>query len=240
MRPTRSVRQQAPLIGARLREQRKALGWSLADASEKCGVRPEFLGALERHDLEDLPTVGYGIGYVRAYARALGLDPDQSVTDFKHDSAIPKNLNRPSMPHFVPTRSLRLPTGSVPALGVLAAVVMLGAWYGVQLDTVASPSPSQVISFDPDAVENPAPVPDNILTLRTTAPSWISLRDERGRRIVNRVFVTGESWQVEVGAAYRLDVRDSGAVELLLGERSLGPLGPEGQPLKDFDLSTIR
>lgn len=231
---------QTPPIGARLREQRKALGWSLADAAKQCGVRPEFLGALERHELETLPTVGYGIGYVRAYARALGLDTEQSVADFKRDSAVPRDLGRSSSPHFVPVRRMRLPRGSVPALGVLAAVIMLGAWYGVQLDTVAAPDPASVVGFDPDAVEDSAPVPDSVLTLRTTAPSWISIRDARGRTVVNRVFVTGETWQSEVGQGFMLDVRDSGAVELLIGEALRGPLGEPGVPLRDYDLSRVR
>ncbi|MEL6686317.1 MAG: RodZ domain-containing protein [Pseudomonadota bacterium] len=228
-----------PPLGERLRTQRKALNMSIADAARACGVRQEFLCALERHDLAALPTIGYGLGYVRAYARVLGLDTEQAVADFKRDSEIPHDLNRPDSPHFVPKRRVRLPKGSIPALGAVAAVVMLGTWYGVQLDTVASPDPA-VVSFDPEAVEDSAPTPDTVLTLRTTAPSWVSIRDGRGRRIVNRVFITGESWQMDVGSFYTVDVRDAGAVELLIGETSLGALGPQGEPITDLDLSSVR
>lgn len=229
-----------PPLGARLREQRRALGMSLDEASAQSGVRAEFLNALERHDLEALPTVGYGLGYVRAYARTLGLDEAQSVADFKRDSAVPTHLFRRNMPHFVPTREVRLPRGSVPALGVIAAVIMLGAWYGVQLDTVASPSPVVTAPFDPDATQAPQPTADNILTLRTTAPSWVSIRDSRNRLIANRVFVTGDSWQMEVGQSYTVDVRDGGAVEILIGDRALGPVGQPGEPVRDLNLSVIR
>lgn len=240
MAPKRRTYSDTPPLGARLRSQRVAMGLSLEEASERSGVRPEFISALERHDLTALPTIGYGLGYVRAYARVLGLDTQQAVADFKRDSAVPFDLNRPDQPHFVPSRRMRLPRGSVPALGVVAAVVMLGAWYGVQLDTVAAPAPDAVMRFDPEATEAAAPVPDTVLTLRTTAPSWISIRDPRGDRVINRVFVTGESWQMEVGRAYRLDVRDSGAVEIRVGETSLGPLGTPGTPMEDVDLSQIR
>lgn len=228
----------APL-GARLKAQRHAMGLSLDEAAKRSGVRREFLSALERHDLGALPTVGYGLGYVRAYARVLGLDTVQAVADFKRDSEVPHDLNRPHSPHFVPKRRLRLPRGTIPALGVVSAVVMLGTWYGVQLETVASPDPA-VVTFNPDAVEESLPTPDTVLTLRTTAPSWISIRDDRDRRIVNRVFITGESWQMDVGSDYIVDVRDAGAVELLIGDRSRGPLGPQGEPITDLDLSVIR
>ncbi|MEM9599703.1 MAG: RodZ domain-containing protein [Pseudomonadota bacterium] len=231
---------QRPPLGVRLREQRRALGLSLDEASTRSGVRADYLSALERHDLEALPTVGYGLGYVRAYARALGLNEAASVADFKRDSAVPKNLFRRDTPHFVPTRQVRLPRGAVPALGVIAAVVMLGAWYGVQLDTVAAPSSVVSAPFDPDATQPAAPVPDTILTLRTTAPSWVTIRDPRGRLVANRVFVTGESWQMEVGRNYSVDVRDGGAVEILIGERLRGLIGEPGEPVRGLDLSAIR
>ncbi len=212
---------------------------SLEEASGRSGVRSEFLLALEQHDLDALPTVGYGLGYVRAYARVLGLDTDQAVADFKRDSAVPFDLDRPDQPHFVPKTRVRLPRGSIPALGVVVAVVMLGTWYGVQLETAAAPS-TDTVGSDPSNVASAAPLPDTVLTVRATAPSWVSIQDPRGRRIVNRVFVTGESWQMDRGQPYVLDVRDSGAVELLIGERSLGPLGTPGTPMNDIDLSAIR
>ena len=155
-------------LGARLRRQRIARGWSLEEASTRCGVGRDFLGALERHDLSALTTIGYGLGYVRAYARVLGLDAKQCVADFKHDSADAYEFDRPDQPHFVPKRRVRLPRGTVPALSVVAAVVMLGTWYGVQLETVASPGVA-VATYDPDQVEAAAPTPDNILTVRTTS-----------------------------------------------------------------------
>lgn len=226
-------------LGVRLRAQRVALGWSLDDASTRCGVSRDFLVALERNALTDLPTIGYGMGYVRAYARVLGLNTEQSVADFKRDSAAVFDLNRRDQPHFVPKRRVRLPRGTVPALSVVAAVVMLGTWYGVQLETVATPGPAAV-TLDPDQIEAAAPTPDNILTVRTISPSWISIRDPRGRLSVNRVFVTGETWQVEVGQSYTIDVRDAGAVELYIGDTRRGTLGEPGVPLKDLDLSIIR
>jgi hypothetical protein len=54
------------------------------------------------------------------------------------------------------------------------------------------------------------------------------------------VFVTGETWQSEVGQSFTLDVRDAGAVELYVGEAARGTLGDKGVPLKDVDLSLIR
>jgi cytoskeletal protein RodZ len=239
MAPYDAIKSNSLLLGARLRAQRLALGWSLEEASTRSGVGRDFLAALEGNELTRLPTIGYGMGYVRAYARVLGLNTEQSVADFKRDSATVFDLNRRDQPHFVPKRRVRLPRGTVPALSVVAAVVMLGTWYGLQLETVATPGPVTV-AFDPDKIVAAAPTPDNILTVRTTSPSWISIRDARGRLTVNRVFVTGETWQAEVGQSYTIDVRDAGAVELYVGDTRRGSLGAQGVPLKNVDLSIIR
>jgi cytoskeletal protein RodZ len=48
-------------------------------------VRPDFIAAIEALDLEALPARPFAIGYVRAYARALGLDPDAVVARFRAD-----------------------------------------------------------------------------------------------------------------------------------------------------------
>ena len=232
--------QSAPAIGARLRAQRTALRWSVDEAAAKTGIRADYLTAIERGRTDTLPTVGYVLGYVRTYARALGLDPDACVRDYKRELAGSVKPGTRGVPHFVPTRSLRLPRGSVPALGVLAAVVMLGAWYGVQLDTVAAPAPNAPVVMGVDEVDSSETVSDSVVTLQATAPSWVSIRNARDQLVVNRVFVTGEQWQAERGQAFTVSVRDGGAVELHVGTRTLGPLGKPGTPVADFQLGAVQ
>ena len=230
----------ARTTGARLRAQRDALGLTVSELSRRSGVRPEFITAIERGEAEHLPTTGYALGYVRSLSRELGLDADAMVASYKHE-AEGRPARRPrGIPHFVEQRRIRLPRGSVPALGVVAAVVMLGAFYGTQLDTVAAPAPGTVPV--PTLGEDTAAlvVPDSVLTLQATAPSWVSIRNADGKLIANRVFVTGERWQAQTGQDFTVSVRDGGAVELLVGTRSLGPLGEPGEPVADFALSGVR
>lgn len=227
-------------VGARLRAQRLARGWSLAEAAAQSGVRAPFLSALEKGQADQLPSIGYVLGYVRSYARVLGLDEAACVADYKVELSGRSAKAPRGIPHFVPTRRFRLPKGSVPALGVVAAVTMLGAWYGVQLDTQAAPSPAAPVTVTEAIIEPAQATPETIVTVQANAPSWVSLQDERGRLVVNRVFVTGERWQIERGAAYTLSVRDGGAIELFVGERSLGALGQKGEPVRDYSLATVQ
>jgi cytoskeletal protein RodZ len=76
----------APNIGAALRSTRLGLGRTLQDVSDATRIKRAYLEALEEMRLEDLPSRPFTIGYVRAYARVLGLDPDTAVARFKDDA----------------------------------------------------------------------------------------------------------------------------------------------------------
>lgn len=220
-------------IGHRLRARREVLELSVSDMSKSTNLREDYIIAIERLDAAGLPAIGYVLGFIRTYAKSLGLDANAAVLDYKHDVAIADGLTLRDAPHFVFQRKIRLPRGFVSALTVVALAVMMGAWYGVQTEAVAEPTASPTVL--PLAVNTPvAPImAEGLLTLRTTAPSWVQVSDATGTTLVSRIFVTGEMWQGPVGGGYTVSVRDAGAVELYDGERLIGPLGAKGEPLTD-------
>lgn len=231
-------------LGERLAAERKSQGLSVFEVSARCGVKADYLSAIEKSKHSELPTLGYAIGYVRAYARELGVPSADAVAQFKAETggSIKSSRRRfmPAAKLSTPSLMRRLPRGSIPALGVIAFVVMMGTWYGVQLQTVAAPQPSIPAALTAGATTASLPVSDDIVTLRTTAPSWIRIRDPKGRIIANRVFVTGESWQGQTGQDYTVSVRDGGAVSVFIGETPLGALGLAGEPVNDFNLQGLQ
>lgn len=76
----------APSIGAAFRTARLGLGRTLQDVSDATRIKRAYLEALEEMRLEDLPSRPFTIGYVRSYARVLGLDPEACVARFKDDA----------------------------------------------------------------------------------------------------------------------------------------------------------
>ena len=66
-------------LGQWLREAREARGLSLAEVEEATRIRQAFLSALEADDWSSLPNEVVGRGFLRNYARFLGLDPDELV-----------------------------------------------------------------------------------------------------------------------------------------------------------------
>lgn len=75
-----------PDIGAALRSARLARGLSAQDVGEATRIRQSYIEALEEMRLEELPSRPFTIGYVRAYASLLGLDPEAAVARFKTDA----------------------------------------------------------------------------------------------------------------------------------------------------------
>ena len=76
-------------IGQALRSLREAKGLSLTDIADKTCVRRAYLQALEEMNIDQLPSRPFAVGYVKAYAEALGASGDLAVRQFRKDSPSP-------------------------------------------------------------------------------------------------------------------------------------------------------
>lgn len=224
-------------FGARLRARRENYGLSISDVSELTHIKTSYLSAIEALNEAALPAIGYTIGFVRTYAKALGMDGDMAVKDYKADTAL-IHMQLRDAPHVILRRQLRLPRGSVSAISVASVALCIGLWYGTQSTAIATPTPLVDIAPQYTAAAPATPLMQpGLFTLRATSPSWIEVRDVRGVVEVSRIFVKGETWQGPRAAGYSVSVRDAGAVELYDGAELIGALGASGQPVAALTLS---
>ena len=224
-------------FGARLSARRDRFGLSLSDVADMTNIPQDYLSAIEALDEDALPAIGYTLGFVRSYAKALGMDGDVAVKDYKADIALTA-LPLRDAPHVILRRHWRMPRGFASALSVASAALMIGVWYGTQSTAVATPTPIVEISAQYTAAQPAMPdMQAGLFTLRTTSPSWIEIRDAAGTVEISRIFTTGETWQGPTTAGYSVSVRDAGAVDLYNGEDLIGPLGAAGEPIQGLTLS---
>ncbi len=122
LRPVKVVLTEYGNVGAALRGAREALGLEVEDIAQATRVRAAHLAAIEAFELSALPSRPFAVGYVRAYARALGLDAEAVVARFKAEAPPPDgDLRAPGgLGHNAPRRWRWL---AVLAVGVVAAVV---------------------------------------------------------------------------------------------------------------------
>jgi helix-turn-helix protein/GAF domain-containing protein len=77
-------------FGAEMRKQREQREIALATIAEKTKIKQSLLEAMERDDLSQWPNGFFRRAFMRAYAQAIGLGPDEVVRDFVafHDGPI--------------------------------------------------------------------------------------------------------------------------------------------------------
>lgn len=79
-------------IGQALKAVREFQGRSLEELAEVTRIRRVYLADIEAMRLDKLPSRPFTIGYIRAYADALGLDAEAAVERFKSEEP---DLNEP-------------------------------------------------------------------------------------------------------------------------------------------------
>ncbi|MGI8839625.1 MAG: helix-turn-helix domain-containing protein [Caulobacteraceae bacterium] len=73
-------------LGSALRAARESLGLAIEDIAQATRVRAAHIADLERFDLDALPSRPFVVGFVRAYARSLGLEPEAVVARFRAEA----------------------------------------------------------------------------------------------------------------------------------------------------------
>jgi cytoskeletal protein RodZ len=101
-------------IGEALRTVREYRGLSLNELADATRVRATYLAAIESMQLEKLPSRPFTIGYIRAYAKALGLDGEAAVQRFRAETPAPED-------------GLRAPVGVIEGGDPRLAAIAVGA-----------------------------------------------------------------------------------------------------------------
>lgn len=110
-----------------LKRKRLDRGFDLVDVARETRIPLRHLNALEAGDFSNLPALAYSIGFVRTYARYLGLDSDATARQFKTESPQLESQLTATMPEMdsesrLPSRNVIL--GSLAGLGTLVAVLV--------------------------------------------------------------------------------------------------------------------
>ena len=77
-------------VGNRLKKARKAKGLTLDDIKNKSKIKKNYLEALENDNYKKLPGEVYTKVYIRGYAKIVGLDPQEILSEYENE----KNKDR--------------------------------------------------------------------------------------------------------------------------------------------------
>lgn len=164
-------------FGAMLREARESLGISIGDVSSRTRLSVDQIRAIEEEDLERLPEPVYVRAFLRAYAKAIGIDYEPVVNDYVTRCGgggvrIPEHAPEEAFREVAYYDTPRPSRWKFVGLLALIVVVTLGIW-GVYSGTFArlmeadGTEAAKVENGVSEVAPNVAPAPE---APKTTAP----------------------------------------------------------------------
>ena len=129
-------------LGEALKAIRHDRGLSLEDVAERTRVRRAYLEAIEEMRLDALPSRPFTIGYIRAYAGALDLNPDAAVERFKTEEPVLDEPLRAPV-GVLDEKDPRVAAFTVAAMVIIAAIVL---WNIAQRSMMAAAPPPPLAS----------------------------------------------------------------------------------------------
>ena len=118
--PDGSAAERLAAFGRWLARERELRGLGRDEVTRAMKLAPGVVEALESGEEGRMPPRAYAVGYLRSYAAAVGLDPDEVVLRFLEARGDPESTGR--------KRPARLPPRTLGLLVLAAAGVAVVLW----------------------------------------------------------------------------------------------------------------
>lgn len=230
-------------IGYHLKAARERLGMTTAVAAQKLHMRAMFVDAIEREDWKTIGEPVYIRGFIRNYARLVGLDPQGCVSafaasDFAENAAAEAAVEI----ELPPRRQFRYPWLLAGMSAIAIFLVIKVAW------TMATPGaaghnelrPPQASALTAGAANSqPVLLPGTDaaatpsqggvdLRLELTQSCWLSVNVD-GKRVVYATLPAGTVKDFHGVREITLRAGNAGGVMATIDGQHLGTLGGPGQ-----------
>jgi cytoskeleton protein RodZ len=235
-------------IGSRLKAAREAQGMSLDDVAAKTRVPIRHLQHMERGEWDALPATTYSVGFARAYAGAVGLNPSEIGSELRAQlgtgakTPAQAALYEPADPARVPPLSLAIIAGVIALLLVAAYLfwrnsAVEDAPVGQDEVAVADAGPAAAPGGAPPPAPAIAPAATGPVTITATDEVWLRVYEAGGANLVEKIFKAGETYQVPATATRpQIITGRPNAIRVNVGSTVIPPLGPPEKTVADVSL----
>jgi cytoskeleton protein RodZ len=154
-------------FGDKLKREREMRGITLDEIAESTKIARRHLEAIEKENFDALPGRVFIKGFIRSYARFIGIDEEQAVADyaelFKEEPVEAEKF--PLEIHEQPDRELNPKRSHLPLIGAVVALVLVMASYTVwrskhralETESVSASTAVPAQSASPAAIEQSSP-----------------------------------------------------------------------------------
>lgn len=243
-------------LGAELRKQREIRGISLKEIADATKISRRYLEALESDDHSVLPAPVFTRGFVREFARHIGLDAEEMADRYNEAARSGGELPEDGESHSQPLPLVRVDRNLVVFAILLVAFSVVVWWVWSHMGApsedespVAVTSAIEPAEAPPD-IESPpeeVPVPEvpaaDRLELRVTVTqdTWVILEID-GKPSTNEVLRAGDVRSFSAGNELRFEVvGNAGGLDLTLNGLPVPPLGASGRVVRNvvFDWGVL-
>jgi cytoskeleton protein RodZ len=234
-------------VGDRLRAARIAAKLDLADVAARTRVPLRHLKAIEGGDYAALPALTYCIGFVKAYARAVGEDEVDLGRMLRSELGAEPAATHADYYDAEAADPARMPTRNLAWTALALAVLLIGGYlvwrnFAFAPDAPTAESPEAVSSdaapADTAIVPAVAPNPKGQVVLTATDAVWISVKDSSNKPLIFRELKAGESFAVPADADHpRILTGRPEKLKVLINGKEVAPLGPPERTVKDLEIS---
>lgn len=257
-------------FGEELRREREIRGISLKEISDSTKISKRFLEAIERNDHRTLPAPVFTRGFVREYARYLGLNAEEMVNRYNYaaagDDRIEKSahldrLVQPAAPEppkakvGIPPPYARVDRNVLLLALIVVALVVVSVWavrqkrriatqpdHRAETTTVAAAQARPEPATAGSATARPTNTSALRLTLELSGDSWITLESD-GKTVLNDELHRGDRRTFEAEREFRFrTIGNAAGVGLTLNDVRIPSLGDQGEVIRNrvFDLETLQ
>src|SRR5687768_13302857 len=178
-------------IGDRLRAAREALGLSLDDIAAKTRVPIRHLSHIEKGEWDHLPAPTYSLGFARAYAGAVGLNPAEISTELRSQLT---TTQTPTPSYYEPADPARVPPKWLTLVAAVVAIMLIVGyfvWRNASLDAEetpvvqteeSAPAPAAAPVQNTQVAAAPATAAGPVV-LTATDEVWLRVSEADGARI---------------------------------------------------------
>lgn len=193
-------------VGARLARARQAAKLTIQQIADSTKIPSRHLEAIEAGNYAALPARTYAVGFSRTYARAVGLDEQQTIAAVRQELAeIEPEAPRRAAPTFEPGDPARVPSaGFAWALGLGALAVLIAGfvfWRSYYVPAGELPSlladETPAASAAPAAPASAAPAASGPVVFTALEPGiWVKFYDGAGQQLLQKQLAQGETYTV--------------------------------------------
>jgi len=250
-------------LGQELKEAREKKGLTIKELAERTRISMTYLAALEAEDYSAMPADVFAVGFLRSYARELGLDDKAVLARYRETHRPVDTTPADTIPASHPPEVVTIKVGGydqrrMPSPALIAGAVILLALLGISAyllmrdrpskpaaENAATPAvtatpqqpvyrPATTVSAKP-AYHNTTSRPFSPLRLKLASegPAWYSYQADAAPR-ERGVLDKGKTVEVAAKGRILLDLGNAGETKVEYNGAVLKPFGRKGEPKKNI------